>query len=75
MLRDWHKGRCAVCGEEKRIVRDHDHNSFLMRGWLCVPCNCAEGVQKGVFELYRERYPALILGISIRYDHAVYGQA
>ena len=49
---------------------DHSHQTGLVRGWLCHGCNTGEGfggVPGGRFERYRERNPASILGIEIRY--------
>lgn len=67
-LFQWHAGRCAVCGDHVRVIlEDHDHETGLTRGWLCRPCNQAEAIQAGVYSLYRERHPALILGVTVRY--------
>lgn len=60
----FHAGRCAIClcGDD-RLVDDHDHGSGLIRGLLCRGCNVAEG-RSGhtIFEAYRRRPPAVILG-------------
>lgn len=40
-------GRCAVCGDEAKLVIDHDHESGAVRGLLCLHCNVAEGHLKG----------------------------
>ncbi len=36
-------GRCALCGRAKgttkRLAREHDHKSKLLRGLVCTPCN------------------------------------
>lgn len=70
MLREWQSGRCAVCGDDRQeLVEDHDHDSGLTRGYLCRSCNLGEGVHRSpVFDLYRERYPTLILGLTIPYS-------
>jgi hypothetical protein len=84
LLRHWHEDRCAICGEVEDQagrhghVLDHDHDSGLERGWLCRRCNTLEGVQRGssaapVILQYRERPPAVILGVSIVYVN-VYGE-
>jgi hypothetical protein len=37
-------GRCAVCGAEGgRQVVDHDHETGMVRGILCVRCNVSIG--------------------------------
>lgn len=62
---EFHADRCAVCATpstEAELVIDHDHQTGLVRGKLCVSCNLREG--RGVSEThkaYRERNPATIL--------------
>jgi hypothetical protein len=35
---------CEICGREGlRLCCDHDHDTGLARGWLCVSCNRALG--------------------------------
>lgn len=36
-------GCCAICGEEKRLVIDHDHDTRRIRGLLCQRCNTGLG--------------------------------
>jgi hypothetical protein len=70
LLADWQARRCAVCGAREDRYLDHSHETGLVRGWLCRSCNISEGfadVRGGQFERYRERNPASILGIEIRY--------
>lgn len=47
LLWNWQRGRCANCGVDAgprvRFVRDHDHNSGLLRGLLCQSCNVVQG--------------------------------
>jgi len=31
--------QCELCGKDKKIVYDHDHETCEFRGWLCDPCN------------------------------------
>lgn len=72
----WHNDRCAVCGgTDPRMVRDHDHETALIRGLLCRSCNGLEPHDNGLFRKYRERPPAQILGIQMRYWTARYGWA
>lgn len=64
----WHDNRCAVCGfRDARLVQDHDHETGLIRGLLCRSCNGCEPHDGGLFRKYRERPPAQILGIHLRY--------
>jgi hypothetical protein len=34
---------CQVCGSFERLTCDHDHDTGLVRGCLCDPCNRALG--------------------------------
>lgn len=70
-LAAWHGRRCAVCGfRDPRLIDDHDHDTGLIRGLLCRSCNGREPHDDGLFGKYRERPPARILGIHLRYwDH------
>lgn len=38
-LQERHKGKCAVCKRERRVVVDHDHATGVLRGMLCDRCN------------------------------------
>lgn len=38
------QGLCAVCGEQvKKLCIDHDHETGVVRGLLCSPCNVGLG--------------------------------
>ncbi|MFI2736620.1 endonuclease domain-containing protein [Streptomyces sp. NPDC018711] len=78
VLMTWQDGRCAVCGQNgRRLVLDHDHETGLVRGWLCSSCNTREGAAVGpgsVFALYRQRPPTAILGLTIRYRDPLTGR-
>ncbi|MGP4114642.1 endonuclease domain-containing protein [Streptomyces sp. 4N509B] len=77
ILADWQAGRCAVCGRVRDLVCDHDHATGLVRGWLCRSCNTMEGTNRDpdtIFARYRERSPAVILGITARYLNPVTGE-
>lgn len=39
-------GRCAVCGEEKKLHVDHCHDTGKVRGMLCFACNTGIGKLK-----------------------------
>ena len=41
-------GRCGVCGADitRSAALDHDHDTDLDRGLLCITCNVAEGAIK-----------------------------
>jgi hypothetical protein len=69
LLTSWHSDRCAVCGVETlALAVDHDHHSGLVRGLLCRGCNLSEGTSRNeVYDLYRQRPPALILGTRFFY--------
>lgn len=67
-LADWHERQCAVCGCPHPEATDHDHRTGLIRGKLCRPCNVQEGRSDApLYRNYRERHPAVILGIVTRY--------
>lgn len=65
----WQAGRCAICGyAERTMVQDHDHETALIRGWLCRSCNVTEGRgDGGRFVRYRLINPATIFGVEERY--------
>jgi len=35
---------CAICGEKKKLVVDHDHGTGKRRGIICYSCNIHLGV-------------------------------
>lgn len=39
-------GHCACCGERRRLVVDHCHQTGRVRSLLCNSCNAAEGYVK-----------------------------
>lgn len=72
LLHIWQQGRCAICGGRcGKLFNDHSHESGLVRGKLCQSCNLSEGMA-GIpgdrSARYRNRHPAVILGITIRYN-------
>jgi hypothetical protein len=76
-LAQWQDGRCAICGKVRELVCDHDHETGLVRGWLCNSCNAREGTNRApdtIFARYRERPPAAILGVEARYLNPVTGE-
>lgn len=77
VLARWQDGRCAICGKNRELVCDHDHETGLVRGWLCRSCNTTEGTNQEpdtIFARYRDRPPAAILGIAARYLNPVTGE-
>lgn len=71
-FKNWHNERCALCGvRPSPLVRDHDHRTGLIRGYLCQSCNIAEGMHRGEAEgpyaKYRARNPATMMGLSMTY--------
>ena len=49
-------GKCAICNTEdnggKRFYVDHNHNSGIVRGLLCINCNAALGHYKDSIEIH-----------------------
>jgi hypothetical protein len=73
LMCDWQNERCAVCGRRTQALRtDHDHETGLIRGFLCPSCNTSEGCSRGgggIFAEYRERCPAMICGLVMVYQY------
>jgi len=50
-------GTCAICqratGKTKRLAVDHDHDTGLVRGLLCGPCNKLVGYFRNSPEAFR----------------------
>lgn len=75
LLADWQSDRCGVCGGRSAVL-DHDHVTGLVRGWLCRGCNIREGKSStGRLDKYRQRPPAAILGVRMRYYDPFTGYA
>lgn len=77
-LYEWHDGRCAICDVGGGTVCDHDHETALIRGYLCHSWNVREGMDwrcTGTFANYRKRHPAAILGVELPYVSLVTGPA
>lgn len=68
-LRRWQGGACAMCSAApERLLVDHCHRTGLVRGLLCTSCNTAEGLGSSpAFDAYRERPPAVMLGVEEQY--------
>jgi len=67
---EWQAGRCALCGDDRGLIRDHDHVTGSMRGGLCRSCNTHEGMCKNPqcrCVLYRAQPPATFFGVNVRY--------
>lgn len=75
-LHEWQLDRgCAICGARFNLVEDHDHHTGLVRGNLCRSCNIKEGwgAESVPFVKYRQRPPAAILGVKVRYWSPFHG--
>jgi hypothetical protein len=70
LMGEMHKGRCAICGiRPGRLVTDHDHETGLVRGFLCNTCNGNEARRRyGIYAKYRERTPAMMCGVWEKYS-------
>lgn len=70
-LAAWQDGRCAICDHRGTLRLDHDHDTGLVRGWLCSSCNITESRYSSVTDLrftaYRANPPTAVLGIELRY--------
>ncbi|PWR08600.1 hypothetical protein DKT68_15360 [Micromonospora acroterricola] len=68
-MQAWQEGLCAIRGRRagRGLVLDHDHATALVRGYLCRSCNVREAHTVGVFDLYRQRNPATMLGVREQY--------
>ncbi|MET9950138.1 endonuclease domain-containing protein [Streptomyces sp. NPDC006339] len=76
-IAEWQDGRCAICGKVRDLVCDHDHRTGLVRGWLCQSCNAGEATHREkdtIFERYRQRPPAAILGVTDLYLNPITGE-
>jgi Recombination endonuclease VII len=63
LMGEWQEDRCATCGRVAPydLVTDHDHETGLVRGYLCKSCNTLESHDgKPVFDRYRLINPASI---------------
>lgn len=74
-LSRWQAGACAMCSaSRRRLLVDHCHRTGLVRGLLCDSCNTAEGLRTTpVIAAYRERPPAVMLGVEQQYGAAFDG--
>jgi len=76
VLAKWQRGYCAMCGYRDHLQIDHDHDTGLIRGLLCVSCNKVEPNQAGgPWEVYRRRPPVALLGLRARYNQIIFGFA
>ncbi|MGO4599989.1 endonuclease domain-containing protein [Terrabacter sp. 2RAF25] len=76
-LSAWQRGRCAICGERDRLVKDHDHDTAKVRGLLCSGCNTFEPFSSHpAIEAYRQGCnPAALIGHDEVYYSSVTGWA
>jgi hypothetical protein len=63
----WQQGRCGLCGERATEL-DHDHETGLVRGWLCRDCNMIIAhkawILGSTYYDYVRHPPAVFLGIE-----------
>lgn len=45
---------CMVCGETESLYIDHDHQSGVVWGWLCMTCNTALGFYESYKHLHEK---------------------
>ena len=66
----WQADRCATCGRKTQsLVKDHDHETGLLRGFLCQSCNVYEAFrgEQVIFDCYRLVNPASVCGLEYLY--------
>lgn len=70
-MQRWQAGRCAMCDKTgSPLVLDHDHDTGLIRGYLCRSCNTQEGFGRHLPRFIRWRNgwnPARLMGIEEQY--------
>lgn len=76
LMAEMHRDRCAACGRScyrsQSLRTDHDHETGLVRGFLCPSCNTSEGYSRsegGIFGMYRLLNPAMMCGVRQAYWH------
>lgn len=62
---DEQEGLCAACQHERTLVVDHDHETGVVRGLLCQPCNLA----LGACEDDLDRLEGLITYLALSQEH------
>jgi hypothetical protein len=69
-LWDWQEYRCAMCGfEDAKIVKDHCHESGLIRGLLCQSCNLNESSNDSLcWQIYRKFPLAMLVNVKVFYN-------
>ncbi len=69
-LWDWQENRCAMCGfEDDKIVKDHCHESGLIRGLLCTGCNLEESRRNDIrWQIYRKFPPTKLVNVKVFYS-------
>ena len=70
LMAKWHRERCAVCGMRRpyNLINDHDHETGLIRGFLCRSCNTLESHgNQIIFDRYRLVCPAMVFGLKYPY--------
>ena len=69
-LLDWQEGRCAMCGfDNEQLVKDHCHESGLIRGLLCTGCNLDEARMNSLrWQIYRKFPPTMFVNVKVFYN-------
>jgi hypothetical protein len=81
VLADWQGNMCAVCGHKRKLIKEHDHDTDLIRGLVCPSCNARESYSKNYSsaiedfpdsDLTIRRYlrmpPTRMLGLMVHYS-------
>lgn len=63
---------CMICGSDKRLCIDHDHDTKAIRGVLCSKCNAGLGMFRDNQEFLRKAAEYLESGHHFQLPFAGY---